>query len=127
MNDEKPPKEPFQNIPFTPKRIFVYFDGPEHSIRALNAAISMASLFSALVVVSHGVPLRLNGYGLGEPYYDWGLFEKSASNRIDKLLSPFVDAAEKIGVSVKGTSSGERFQLLNRFLRVPRGSRQISL
>lgn len=83
---------------FEPTRLFVCFDGSEHSIRALTTAISMAFKFNAQVSVAHAVPLPLNGYGLGEPYYDWDSFEKSAKQRIEKQLHPFAEAARKMGV-----------------------------
>lgn len=116
MNEEEESKEVLQLVPFEPRRIFVCFDGSDNSKRALNAAISMASRYSAMVIATHAVPLPLNGYGLGEPYYDWELFEKSARNRIQKLLNPYLKAAEKLGVNIRANFLGGTISIIESLL-----------
>ena len=85
---------------FLPSRIMVCFDGSTHSLRALNAGISIASRYQALLIAAYAIPLPLNGFGLGEPYYEWDQFEKAASGKIEKLLKPYSKKATAANVTL---------------------------
>ena len=85
---------------FLPSRIMVCFDGSNHSLRALNAGISIASRYQSLLIVTYAIPLPLNGFGLGEPYYEWDQFEKAAKGKLEKLLKPYSKKAESANVTL---------------------------
>ena len=97
---EEEKEQPPVIVQFIPARILVCFDGSDNSLRALNLAISMASMYRSHVLITHAVPLPTNGFGLGEPYYDWDTFEKSARKRIEKISQPFIETASRMGVTV---------------------------
>lgn len=100
MTEESEDREVLFVPEFSPGRIYVCFDGSPHSKRALSIAISIASTYRSGIVVGHSVPLPLNGFGLGEPYYGWDEFEKSAKNRIEKMIQPYADGARKLGITL---------------------------
>ena len=74
---------------FHPSKIMVCFDGSNHSRKALSTGISLASKYQSHLIVVYALPLPLNGFGLGEPYYEWDQFEKATKTRIEGQLEPF--------------------------------------
>lgn len=66
----------------------------------------MAFKFNAQVSVAHALPLPLNGYGLGEPYYDWDSFEESAKLRIERQLHSSAEIGRKMGVHINSVFLG---------------------
>lgn len=101
MNEKKSPAEAVEIIPFQPSRLLICFDGSEHSKRALNTAISMGYKYGSEVIVTHAVPLPVDGYGLGDAYYAWDQYEMSARGRLEKMVEPFAEAARRMGVNLR--------------------------
>lgn len=117
MNEKKIPAEAIEILPFQPSRIFVCFDGSEHSKRALNIAISMGYKYSSGVIVSHAVPLPIDGYGLGEAYYAWDQYEKSAKKRLETLIEPYSETAKRMGVNLRINYLGGTVSLVESLLK----------
>lgn len=101
MTEKKDPSEVIEIVPFQPEKVFVCFDGSEHSKRALNSAISLSYKYGSEVIVTHAVPLPVDGYGLGDPYYAWEQYEKSARERFEKMVEPYGEAARRMGVRLR--------------------------
>lgn len=101
MNEKVEPDQAIGITTFEPARIYVCFDGSDHSRRALNTAISMAQKYNASITVAHAVPLPTNGYGLGDAFYGWDEFEKSAGERFSRILKPYIETAAKMGVEIR--------------------------
>ncbi len=85
---------------FQPSKIMVCFDGSNHSRRALSTGISLASKYQSHLIVVYALPLPLNGFGLGEPYYEWDQFEKATKTRIEGQLEPYNKRAISAGISM---------------------------
>lgn len=86
---------------FLPARIMVCFDGSQHAKRALSVGISMASRYGALLQVAYALPLPLNGFGLGEPYYEWDQFEKDMRKKMDRTIRSFSKKADAANVTLE--------------------------
>lgn len=86
---------------FHPRVILACFDGSEHSARALNAALSMASRYEAMLLIAHAIPFPQGIRGRGEITIEWDKFEKSEQKRIEEALKPWRKIAEDMGVTVE--------------------------
>lgn len=93
-------------VDFLPARIMVCFDGSTHSLRALSVGISLASKYQSLLTVTYAIPLPLNGFGLGEPYYEWDQFEKAAKARIEKQIRPYTKKASASDIALETSYLG---------------------
>ena len=102
---------------FQPSRIMVCFDGSNHSLRALSTGISLSSKYQSLLIVAYAIPLPLNGFGLGEPYYEWDQFEKAAKTRVEKLLKPYAKKATAAGVTMDAKYLGGTVSVPESLLR----------
>lgn len=86
---------------FLPSRIMVCFDGSSHALRALSTGISLASRYQSRLIVAYAIPLPLNGFGLGEPYYEWDQYEKATKSKLQKLIRPYSKKAEAAGIEME--------------------------
>ncbi len=86
---------------FLPARIMVCFDGSEHARKALSIGISMASKYGSLLLVTYALPLPINGFGLGEPYYEWDQYEKDARKKMDRVIRSFSKKADAANVTLE--------------------------
>ncbi|MEM0141481.1 MAG: universal stress protein [Thermoplasmatales archaeon] len=85
---------------FSPKRIVVAFDASVHSIRALNAAISISKKYRTEITVIHCVQYPVMNYGDGNVYYNWDKYYAIEKENITKASKALIDGAKKKRIKI---------------------------